>query len=318
MAEEPADESVDASEEALRSGDAAGWAFYNGSGLVPVRSFNSSGGAIRVASSGVGVYTAAFDGLSGSGGNVQVNAAGGDGQQCKVASWGTAGAALQVNIRCHTAAGQAANSPFVVSYARFAGSTAVSSAGAHVWVDRPSTEPVPRLLTCREAAVPRPPPARRLIAARRGRQPAVRVDLLPEPCRPPAPLARLSLGFFARVALFTRSQRGLDITPAAVSLVPYADAMASAESALRRAVSGKAHELRGSVRIMAARPLGSRSRTVDPFDDASAFGRVGHEPGPAFDRRCDRARRRGSGMTPTRFAERWRSVIVGARSPVNP
>ncbi|WP_437908549.1 hypothetical protein WME95_12190 [Sorangium sp. So ce327] len=140
MVEDPADESVDASEEALRSGDAAGWAFYNGSGLVPVRSFNSSGGATRVVSSGVGVYTATFDGLSGSGGNVQVNAAGGDGQRCKVASWGTAGAALQVNIRCHAAAGQAANSPFIVSYARFAGGTAVSSDGAYVWVDRPSTD----------------------------------------------------------------------------------------------------------------------------------------------------------------------------------
>ncbi|WP_437575513.1 LysR family transcriptional regulator [Sorangium sp. So ce887] len=59
------------------------------------------------------------------------------------------------------------------------------------------------------------------------------------------------------ISLFTRSQRGLDVTPAAVALVPYAEAMASAESALRRAVSGEEHELRGSVRITASEMLGT-------------------------------------------------------------
>lgn len=132
------DESVDASEQALRSGDVAGWAFYNGSALVSSRSFNSSGGANHVARSSTGVYAVTFDGLGGTGGNVQVNSTGGEGQRCKVASWSTVGTGLRVDVRCHSAAGQPANSPFVVSYARFAGGTAVSSAGAYVWVNLPS------------------------------------------------------------------------------------------------------------------------------------------------------------------------------------
>lgn len=59
------------------------------------------------------------------------------------------------------------------------------------------------------------------------------------------------------VALFTRSQLGLDATPAAVALVPYAETMASAASALRRAASGEAQELRGSVRITASEAIGT-------------------------------------------------------------
>ena len=49
------------------------------------------------------------------------------------------------------------------------------------------------------------------------------------------------------IALFTRSQTGLHATPAAALLVPHAEAMASAASALRRAASGETHEERGSV-----------------------------------------------------------------------
>jgi len=59
------------------------------------------------------------------------------------------------------------------------------------------------------------------------------------------------------VALFTRSQLGLDATPAAIALVPYAEAMASAASALKRAASGEADELRGSVRITASEAIGT-------------------------------------------------------------
>src|SRR4051812_4534022 len=47
------------------------------------------------------------------------------------------------------------------------------------------------------------------------------------------------------VSLFTRSQAGLRATAGATALVPYAEAMAIAADALRRAASGEAEEERG-------------------------------------------------------------------------
>lgn len=57
--------------------------------------------------------------------------------------------------------------------------------------------------------------------------------------------------------LFTRSQAGLQATAGAVQLVPYAEAMASAASALRRAASGDAEEERGAVRVTASEMIGT-------------------------------------------------------------
>ena len=54
------------------------------------------------------------------------------------------------------------------------------------------------------------------------------------------------------VALFTRSPAGLRPTEAATALVPHAQAMSSAASALERAASGDADEDRGAVRITAS------------------------------------------------------------------
>jgi DNA-binding transcriptional LysR family regulator len=59
------------------------------------------------------------------------------------------------------------------------------------------------------------------------------------------------------VSLFTRSQAGLFATAGAIALVPYAEAMATAASALERAASGEAEEERGSVRITASEMIGS-------------------------------------------------------------
>ena len=59
------------------------------------------------------------------------------------------------------------------------------------------------------------------------------------------------------VALFTRSQAGLDATEGATALVPYAEAMASAAAALQRAASGEAAEDRGAVRITASEMIGT-------------------------------------------------------------
>lgn len=57
--------------------------------------------------------------------------------------------------------------------------------------------------------------------------------------------------------LFTRSQTGLLPTAGAVQLVPYAEAMASAASALRRVASGDAEEERGAVRVTASEMIGT-------------------------------------------------------------
>jgi DNA-binding transcriptional LysR family regulator len=59
------------------------------------------------------------------------------------------------------------------------------------------------------------------------------------------------------VKLFTRSQTGLVATAGAAALVPYAEAMASAASALARVASGEAEEERGAVRITASEMIGS-------------------------------------------------------------
>ena len=59
------------------------------------------------------------------------------------------------------------------------------------------------------------------------------------------------------VSLFTRSQNGLSPTESALSLMPHADAMASAADALRRAATGAADEERGTVRLTASEIIGT-------------------------------------------------------------
>ena len=59
------------------------------------------------------------------------------------------------------------------------------------------------------------------------------------------------------VSLFTRSQAGLQATVGALSLVPYAESMASAAEALQRAASGEAGEDRGTVRVTASEMIGT-------------------------------------------------------------
>jgi hypothetical protein len=132
----------DSTEQPLLSGDAAGWAYYTGSGLDASRSFNSTGGGNGISRSSVGVYTVTFGGLYGSsGGNVQVSAAGATRNRCKVGSWTrnpySVLSDLQVSVRCHDPSGNPADAPFMVTYARFPGGTTVSSSGAYVWMNQP-------------------------------------------------------------------------------------------------------------------------------------------------------------------------------------
>jgi DNA-binding transcriptional LysR family regulator len=56
--------------------------------------------------------------------------------------------------------------------------------------------------------------------------------------------------------LFTRSQRGLTATAAALELVPHAETMATASAALRRAASGETTTDRGTVRVTASEIIG--------------------------------------------------------------
>ncbi|MGX1197008.1 LysR family transcriptional regulator [Parvibaculum sp. MBR-TMA-1.3b-4.2] len=59
------------------------------------------------------------------------------------------------------------------------------------------------------------------------------------------------------VSLFMRSQNGLSPTDSALSLMPHAEAMASAAEALQRAASGTADEDRGTVRLTASEIIGT-------------------------------------------------------------
>lgn len=56
--------------------------------------------------------------------------------------------------------------------------------------------------------------------------------------------------------LFARSQTGLRPTPAALELVPHAEAMAASADALQRAASGEAESARGTVRLTASAIVG--------------------------------------------------------------
>jgi DNA-binding transcriptional LysR family regulator len=57
-------------------------------------------------------------------------------------------------------------------------------------------------------------------------------------------------------ALFIRSRRGLIPTPAALALLPHAEAMAAAAAALHRTSSAEAHDERGTVRLTASQLVG--------------------------------------------------------------
>jgi DNA-binding transcriptional LysR family regulator len=58
------------------------------------------------------------------------------------------------------------------------------------------------------------------------------------------------------IKLFTRSQRGLTPTPLARELIPHAEAMTAAQSALLRAASGEARQDHGTVRVTASEIVG--------------------------------------------------------------
>jgi hypothetical protein len=128
------EEAVGTAQQAVMPGDVAGWALYGGYFLHDDKTFNSTGGSVEVTKFGENGYSVAFEGLGGgdSNGNVQVTAVGKASDRCKVSQWYSVGARLIVNVRCHFGSEPSANSAFLVSYARFAGGTAVSQDGAYL------------------------------------------------------------------------------------------------------------------------------------------------------------------------------------------
>ena len=104
------------------------WALAQGSGYVWANnptassytpstqySYNSTGGAITITQSSVGVYRVQFSALGGdgqAGGNVQVTAYGSGSETSKVVSWNSGGADFVVNVHCFTASGNPVNTRF--------------------------------------------------------------------------------------------------------------------------------------------------------------------------------------------------------------
>lgn len=59
------------------------------------------------------------------------------------------------------------------------------------------------------------------------------------------------------LALFTRSQRGLIPTAAALDLAPFADTLAATVAAMRRSAAGQGEDVRGTVRVTASEVVGA-------------------------------------------------------------
>jgi hypothetical protein len=97
--------------------------------------------AQTITRSGPGLYTATLRGLpAGPSGNVVVTAYGSpDTTRCKVQSWSRSGTNATVNVRCHTAAGVAADSRFTIAFdangvpGRVVGG---QNLGAYLWADQ--------------------------------------------------------------------------------------------------------------------------------------------------------------------------------------
>jgi hypothetical protein len=84
---------------------------------------------------GAGSYTVRLPDLGATSGTVVATAYGPTASYCKVLSWGPGGTAQLVNIRCFTATGVAADTPFTMSYTSPVG---FGYDLAYVWADQPT------------------------------------------------------------------------------------------------------------------------------------------------------------------------------------
>jgi hypothetical protein len=95
--------------------------------------YNSAGETNSVEYVSTGRYRVSFPGVYPStGGNVQVTAYGTNSNRCKVGSWLQSGTGVSVEVRCHNAAGAAADSLFTASFLHRTG-TSTTAPSAYVW-----------------------------------------------------------------------------------------------------------------------------------------------------------------------------------------
>lgn len=97
---------------------------------------HSSTAVNTITRSGVGRYTVRLPDLGAVSGTVLVTAYGPGTSNCKVLSWGPRGTAQLVSIRCFTATGVLADTPFTMSYTNHTG--VVGSDLAYVWANQPT------------------------------------------------------------------------------------------------------------------------------------------------------------------------------------
>jgi hypothetical protein len=101
------------------SGVLGGYALVrNTSPLSLVDTWNSTGSAVSVSSSGGGSYRVVFPGQVLGADTVQVTAVTGSNVYCKAANWSSVGSGVAVDVRCFNFNGSPQNSDFSISYSR--------------------------------------------------------------------------------------------------------------------------------------------------------------------------------------------------------
>jgi hypothetical protein len=116
----------------------------------PTYQWNSTGGLNTVSRWGVGSYTVSFPGQSFTGGTVEVTAYGTGNEYCKVEGWFPSGS-QNVNVRCFTATGVAADTRFTAKFTRDA--TNNTGTFAYAWADQPTASNYTPSLTYQKASV---------------------------------------------------------------------------------------------------------------------------------------------------------------------
>jgi hypothetical protein len=105
---------------------------------LPTSPFRTrSGGTNTVTRTGTGAYRVTFANLAVLGGTAHVTAYGGS-HQCKVSSWGSSGADLQLNVLCFAPGGAAVNGRFTALFYKD-GTKSSFYANAYLWADQPTT-----------------------------------------------------------------------------------------------------------------------------------------------------------------------------------
>ena len=125
----------------------------------------------------VGRFTATMPGISGSGGNAQVNAYGSGPARCQITNWALSRGTASINIACFNPDGTPVDARFSLRFSQAdvvgrSNALAMENAGAYLWADNPdSTEPYApassfRFSHLEDVSVFEPPTVGRLSAGR--------------------------------------------------------------------------------------------------------------------------------------------------------